>query len=78
MTVTMMKWIWCLLRSQDCVQNPCSPKLGFWQTAHKERMTPIKQTKLYIARNVHDFLKRFVKMNKDDIIVIDLIDILIN
>ena len=41
-------------------------------------MTPIKQTKLYIARNVHDFLKRFMKMNKDDIIVIDLIDILIN
>lgn len=41
-------------------------------------MTPIKQTKLYIARNVNDFLKRFVKMNKDDIIVIDLIDILIN
>ena len=41
-------------------------------------MTPIKQTKLYIARNVHDFLKRLVKMNKDDIIVIDLIDILIN
>ena len=41
-------------------------------------MTPIKQTKLYIARNVHDFLKRFVKRNNDDIIVIDLIDILIN
>ena len=68
MTVTMMKWIWCLLRSQDlCTKSLFSQT---WFLAHKERMTPIKQTKLYIARNVHDFLKRFVKMNKDDIIVI--------